>query len=164
MKAFKQYFEQRLLLESVYADLKGELENDTYHEFIGGDSNAALVRMLASPAEDKKTFAAKLLFQIYVAALIVGISEDDIKQNPDILLDKKTKDIINKVFEYYDKNRSIKFYDEFRHLTRNFTVNDYLDVESPGTRSVIEKLTNDYGEIDFDPEFNKTPETTSADV
>jgi len=165
LNKFKNYFERRLLLESVYEELKGELENDTYHSFIGTPPNKALTRMLTSPSEDKKTFAAKLLFQIYIAALVLGISEVEIKTDPNILLKSDIKNNLDKVFGYYDKDRSITFSDEFRHLTRNFTPKDYLDIESPKSQSVVEKLTNEFGDIEFITKNNdKVNQSVNTDI
>lgn len=136
MNNFKDYITYGTLLESVYSEIESELTSDVYEKFTDLPTSRAL--------KDNH----RMLLQVYIAALIVGVSKDEIETNPKIMFEPEVKDLISRLMT------ETSFSTDFANLTIDFLDDDYMDIESEKTQRVIESLTNQYGEI-YDKKYTR---------
>ena len=136
MITFKTYISNCLLLEAVYSELENEITPDTNNEFTDLPSSRAL--------KDNH----RMLFQVYVVALIVGITKEEIEDNPKIMFDPEVREKVSHLMN------DTTFSTDFANLTQDFLDADYVGIDSEKTQRVIQTLTNQYGEV-FDKRYSR---------
>lgn len=124
---FSSYVQDCLLFEREFQDIvsHNDLDQVSYSEFMKKNHGKPI----------------DILIQIYILALIIGISKEDLESTPNIFQDKNIGKLINQAFM-----KTTDFKEDFRELVNNIPKEKLSNIEDPETKKVIELLADRYGQ------------------
>lgn len=126
MSNFKNFYEQMTLLEEVLNEIDSLLSNNVYSTF----------KELSQSLKKNP----RMLFQVYVSTIVIGVTPEEIESNPQILSEKYVRDGVATLMK-------TRFPKDFADLVEGFTTEEFLDVESEKSKTVIKTLVDEYARL-----------------